>query len=127
VSPAADSSDTNPPGGAGAGQAKAAAEQAKSEIRREVAIALQHDPGHEQLPKVIASGHGAVAQQILEIAFARGIAVREDADLAEVLSAIEIDSEIPLAALAAVAEILSYMYRVSAGNEAPDQPQTENS
>lgn len=127
MSPAADSSDTTPPGDAGAEQAQAAAEQAKSEIRRDIAIALQHDPANERLPKVIASGHGAVAQQILEIAFARGIAVREDADLAEVLSAIEIDSEIPLTALAAVAEILSYMYRASAGNEAPDQPQTENS
>ena len=119
--PTADSRDTTPPDGA--------AGQAKGEKKRDVAVALQHAPEMDQLPKVIASGHGAVARQILEIAFARGITVREDADLAEVLSAIDVDSEIPLTALAAVAEILSYMYRASAEAEAeaPNQPEKENS
>ncbi len=39
--------------------------------------------------------------------------VRADADLAEILAAVEVDSEIPLQALAAVAEILSYVYRAN--------------
>ena len=39
--------------------------------------------------------------------------VREDANLAEILEAIEIDTEVPLHALAAVAEILSYVYRAN--------------
>ncbi|MCH7861928.1 MAG: hypothetical protein IH998_09615, partial [Proteobacteria bacterium] len=39
--------------------------------------------------------------------------VREDADLAEILQAMEIDSEIPVAAFAAVAEILAYVYRAN--------------
>lgn len=79
--------------------------------RRDIAVALSHDRADPEVPRVIASGQGAVARQILEIAFARGIKVREDADLAEVLAAVDIDSEIPLAAFAAVAEILSYVYR----------------
>lgn len=79
--------------------------------RRDLAVALGHDAAGSELPRVIASGKGAVARQILEIAFARGIKVREDSDLAEVLSAVEIDTEIPMAAFAAVAEILSYIYR----------------
>lgn len=78
-------------------------------------MALSHDAGDGHAPKVIASGQGAVARQILEIAFARGIKVREDSDLAEILAAVDVESEIPLAALAAVAEILSYVYR--AGRE----------
>ena len=41
--------------------------------------------------------------------------MREDADLAEVLTAIDVDSEIPIEAFAAVAEILSYVYRANAG------------
>lgn len=61
-----------------------------------------------------------MARQILEIAFARGIKAREDADLAEVLAAIDVDSEIPLTALAAVAEILSYVYRASSGKADAD-------
>ena len=60
---------------------------------------------------MVASGHGAVAEQILQIAFDRGIKVRSDADLAEILATVEVESEIPLEALAAVAEILSYVYR----------------
>jgi len=60
---------------------------------------------------VIASGRGAVAEQILQIAFERGVKVRSDSDLAEILSVVEVDSEIPLAALAGVAEILRYLYQ----------------
>jgi len=62
-------------------------------------------------PRVIASGRGAVAEQILQIAFERGVKVRSDSDLAEILSVVEVDSEIPLAALAGVAEILRYLYQ----------------
>ena len=65
-------------------------------------------------PRVTASGKGAVAEQILEIAFAKGIPVREDPDLAEILATVDIDSEIPVDALSAVAEILSYLYRTNA-------------
>ncbi len=67
-------------------------------------------------PKVIAAGRGSVAEQILALAFANGIKVREDADLAELLSAVDIDSEIPLEAFTAVAEILSYVYRANGGD-----------
>ena len=72
------------------------------------------------LPRLVASGHGAVAEQILQIAWANDIKVREDADLVEILSAIDIESEIPIEAIAAVAEILSYVYRANAG-EIPDE------
>lgn len=88
-----------------------------SERLREIAIALsESDTG---LPRVVASGKGAVARQILEIAFSQGVKVREDADLAEILAAVDVDNEIPLAALAAVAEILSYVYRASGAGAGP--------
>jgi flagellar biosynthesis protein len=64
-------------------------------------------------PRVVATGRGAVAEQILAIAFERGVPVREDSDLAQILAAVELDSEIPIDALAAVAEILSYVYRAN--------------
>jgi flagellar biosynthesis protein len=64
-------------------------------------------------PRVAASGRGAVAEQILQIAFAKGIPVREDADLAQILATLDVDSVIPVDALSAVAEILSYLYRVN--------------
>ena len=106
---------------------ESAADAAGGPERREVAVALKHERAGDELPKVIASGEGAVARQILEIAFARGIKVREDADLAEILAAIDVDSEIPLTALAAVAEILSYVYRASAEDTGDNGPAEESS
>jgi flagellar biosynthesis protein len=64
-------------------------------------------------PRVAATGRGAVAEQILQIAFAKGIPVREDADLAQILATLDVDSVIPVDALSAVAEILSYLYRLN--------------
>jgi flagellar biosynthesis protein len=81
--------------------------------QRPVAIALSYEPGKEALPRVMASGRGAVAEQILELAFANGVKVREDADLAQVLGAIEVGSEIPIEAIVAVAEILAHVYQAN--------------
>ena len=75
------------------------------------ALAGEPENGAAARPKVVASGRGAVAEQILQIAFERGVKVRKDSDLAEILAAVEVESEIPLAALAGVAEILRYLYQ----------------
>ncbi len=80
---------------------------------RRKAVAIQDDRSGRSLPKVVATGRGAVAEQILQIAFAHGVKVREDADLAEILSVIDVDSPVPVEALAAVAEILAYVYRAN--------------
>jgi flagellar biosynthesis protein len=77
----------------------------------EKAVALAHDPRDAATPTVLATGSGAVARQILDVAFASGVKVREDADLVEVLAALDVGEQIPIAALAAVAEILSHVYR----------------
>jgi flagellar biosynthesis protein len=68
-------------------------------------------------PNVVAGGRGRIAEQILQIAFANGIKVREDADLAELLSTIEMEEEIPVEAFAAVAEILIYLYRANGADD----------
>ena len=82
------------------------------------AVALKYEPGTEYAPRIVASGRGSIAERILAIAFAKGIRVREDADLAELLSLIDVDSEIPIEAFAPVAEILAYVYR--ANGDGPD-------
>ena len=76
----------------------------------DLAIAISYQPAQEQAPRLVAKGEGWVARQIVEIAEANGITVREDADLAQILSKVDIDSEIPLEAFAVIAEILSYVY-----------------
>lgn len=80
----------------------------------QVAVALSYDGVEDKAPEVVASGHGAVAEQILQIAFAEGVKVREDADLAQILSLLEVGREIPVEAFAAVAEILTYVYKANA-------------
>ncbi len=123
-----------PLGTGGDGQSRAPAELGENKARAgetgrapldQVAVALTEGQEAEGLPRIVASGRGAVARQILEIAFANGLKVREDADLAEILSAIDIDSDIPLEAFAAVAEILSYIYRANATYGAYDRDQEE--
>ena len=84
---------------------------------RPVAVAVQGDEQNPENPAtIVAAGRGKLAEQILEIAFAKGIKVREDADLAELLAQLELDTPIPSEAIVAVAEILAKVY------EANDKP-----
>ena len=88
--------------------------RAKAQPTVTKAVALEYEKGGEHAPIVSASGSGAVAEQILAIAFERGIKVRQDAELVEILSLVDVDSPIPLEAFAAVAEILAYVYQANA-------------
>lgn len=102
------------------------AENAAGPRPRAVAVALQYDPDKAGAPTVTASGKGALAEQILNLAFANGVKVRSDPDLAQVLAAVEVDTVIPIEAFAAVAEILAYVYR--ANNRpvpTPSQPEAQ--
>ena len=80
---------------------------------RRVAIALSHDIGSDHAPTVIAKGYGEVAEQILKLAFQNDVKVRTDPDLAQILQVVEVVCEIPVQAFAAVAEILTYVYRMN--------------
>ena len=82
--------------------------------RRATAVALRkYGIDESALPKVVAAGYGVWAEKIVELAFQNGVRVREDKDLAQLLAAIEIDSDIPTEALVAVAEILAYVYKAN--------------
>jgi flagellar biosynthesis protein len=96
----------------------------------EKAVALHYDPNNPKVPTIVATGKGAVADEILRLAFANGVKVRQDADLVAMLSVLELGASIPVAAFAAVAEIMSYIYRnanSSPGDAVfpPDPPGTE--
>jgi len=81
------------------------------------AVALGYDFESDDLPRVLAKGRGAVAAQIIAVAEERGIAVHRDEDLVAVLDRLEIDAPIPVAAFAAVAEILAHLYRLNGNKE----------
>lgn len=85
----------------------------KEKPDRQTAVALKDGSDSGDLPLITAAGRGKIAEQILQIAYENDIKVRTDADLAEILAKIELESPIPSEAFMAVAEILSYVYRAN--------------
>lgn len=96
--------------------------------KRQKAVALKGDGTLESAPVVTAVGFGKNAEQILDLAFTNDVKVRQDADLAEILAAMEVESPVPLEALEAVSEILSYVYglnsRMGTSESTPHSDQT---
>jgi flagellar biosynthesis protein len=88
---------------------------AGSDDASRIAVALQYSRQNDPSPRVVAKGEGELAEKILELAREHGVAIREDADLVRLLSTVELESQIPVEAFVAVAEILSYIYRHKAG------------
>jgi flagellar biosynthesis protein len=76
-----------------------------------LAVALQYRRAADPAPRVVAKGEGELAEKILELAREHGVEVRNDADLVQLLSAVELETEITVEAFVAVAEILSFIYR----------------
>ncbi|WP_306028435.1 EscU/YscU/HrcU family type III secretion system export apparatus switch protein [Stappia sp. MMSF_3263] len=72
-----------------------------------VAVALRYD--HAGAPRVTARGRGTVAARILELAAEHGVPVEEDEALAEALSQVELDREIPIELYEAVAAVLRFI------------------
>lgn len=80
---------------------------------RKKAAALRYRPRTDRAPRVVARGSGAVAERILSIAREHNIPLREDPQLVEVLSSLDIHEEIPQELYKAVAEVLVYVYTTS--------------
>ena len=77
------------------------------------AVALRYKPGLEQAPRVIAAGKGKIAEKIIRIAKEHNIHVHNDPDLVEMLSELEINSEIPPELYVVVSEILVFVYSLN--------------
>ena len=93
--------------------------------RRKAAVALQRFGIDESaIPKVVAAGYGKLAAEIVRLAFANGVKVWEDKDLAQRRAAIELDSDIPSEALVAIAEILAYVYKANSTYQQPPESET---
>ena len=79
------------------------------------AAALNYKWDFDAAPKLTAKGRGALAERIIAVARASGVPIKEDRELVEVLSAIELNREIPEDLYKAVAEILAFIYKLSKG------------
>ena len=77
------------------------------------AVALQYEMGESGAPKVVAKGADLVALKIREIAKDNDVPIVENPPLARALYAsVEVDREIPSEHYKAVAEIISYVFRL---------------
>lgn len=75
------------------------------------AVALKYERYKDTAPKVVAKGKGEVAKRIIEVAKEHGIFIKEDPDLVEVLSGLDLYEEIPEDLYKVIAEILVFIYK----------------
>jgi len=80
---------------------------------RTKAVALKYDKESSNAPKVTAKGEGFTAENIIKIANLNDVPIKKDEDLVEMLSQLEIDREVPPEMYKAIAEVFSYIYKLT--------------
>ena len=76
------------------------------------AVALSYDPDKDGAPRVLASGKGPIAEQILAIAHQFQQPIKDDPVLVEALAHVELEQAIPPELYALVAEVFAFVYRL---------------
>lgn len=85
----------------------------KSTVSRKYAVSLEYDAQKNQAPKVTAKGQGPIADKIITLARENNIPIKEDPDLVQVLSQVDINQEIPPSVYKVVAELLTFVYQLN--------------
>lgn len=67
----------------------------------------------KKAPVIVAKGQGKLLEKLLEIAVKNSITIYKDPDLTEVLTLLDIGSEIPEDLFVAVSEVLAYCYKIN--------------
>ncbi|MEA3415463.1 MAG: EscU/YscU/HrcU family type III secretion system export apparatus switch protein [Thermodesulfobacteriota bacterium] len=78
-----------------------------------IAAALKYDGKKDKAPRVTARGRGVIAEKIIELAKKHKVPIKEDPALAQILSRLNIDEQIPPELYKAIAEILTFVYSVN--------------
>jgi len=79
-------------------------------MKKQQAVALRWDPYLDKSPKLAAKGSGLLADEIIRVAQENGIPIREDHDLVQIFSLLDIGEAIPPEVHTAIAEILAFIY-----------------
>jgi flagellar biosynthesis protein len=80
---------------------------------RRAAVALRYDRAKDHAPRVTAKGQGHVAEKIIALAREHHIPMREDPELVQALTQLDLHQEIPPSLYPVVAEILAFVYRLN--------------
>jgi flagellar biosynthesis protein len=81
--------------------------------RPKSAVSLRYNSTRDMAPKITAKGKGLVAENIVALAKEHNIPIKEDPDLVEVLSQVEVNQEIPPTVYHVVAELLAFVYQIN--------------
>ena len=85
----------------------------RKKAKNNSAVALKYQPGTDRAPKVTARGKGKLAKKIIDVAKEHDIYIHEDPDLVEILSALDINEEIPPDLYIVIAELLAFVYSLN--------------
>jgi len=77
------------------------------------AVALKYQRETDAVPKVTAKGEGLIAKRIIELAKENQVPIKEDPDLGQILSHVDINKEIPPSVYKVVAELLAFVYKLN--------------
>jgi len=78
-----------------------------------LAVALKHELGKPDAPRVVASGRGSFAERIIEKAEENKVPIHKDDHLAGLLSKVSVSSFVPEELFEAVARVLAFVYRIN--------------
>lgn len=91
-----------------------------------IAVAIKYDADKaEAAPRVVAKGMRAHAEKIKELAKHYGIPILRNVPLAQALNKLDVDEEVPEELYEAVAEVLSFVYKIREEQEARQREQAE--
>lgn len=85
--------------------------------KRKKAVALRYKPSEDHAPEITAKGEGKIAEKIIELALQHDIPIKDDPDLVEILSTLDLNEEIPTTVYVAVAELLAFVYSLNKKRE----------
>lgn len=91
---------------------KKSVDQLEKPTKRRQAIAIKYDVEKGKAPKIMATGQGNIADMILQVAEENKVPFYEDSSLADLLSKLELESEIPPELYTLVAEVLAFVYQL---------------
>ncbi len=104
-------------------------EDVSSHKRRAVALSYEErDAAAGLSPRIVATGEGITAEAIIARAREFGVPVHESRELVAALLDFDLDQRIPPALYVAVAEVLTWVYRIEhqtatgAGGTSPPRP-----
>ena len=81
--------------------------------KRKKAVAIKYKAMETGAPIIAAKGAGPIAEKIIEIARENNIPIKEDPDLVETLSQLDLAQEIPPELYQVIAEVLAWVYRIN--------------